>query len=62
MTGGWSRVIPIAGWFGNDNQGGGIATFDINGDMRTDLVVFHVDNPSGNNLGYYRVLFSPILS
>jgi Astacin (Peptidase family M12A)/FG-GAP-like repeat len=62
VTGGWSRVIPIAGWFGNDNQGAGIAGFDINGDGRTDLVVFHVDNPEGDNQAYYRVIFSPLLA
>jgi hypothetical protein len=62
VTGGWSRVIPIAGWWGNDNQGGGIAAFDINGKGRPDLVVFHVDNPDGDNHGYYRVIFGPMLA
>ncbi|MEO8753971.1 MAG: hypothetical protein ABI624_14975, partial [Casimicrobiaceae bacterium] len=62
VTGGWSRVIPIAGWFGNDNQGAGMAAFDINGDSVTDLVAFHVDNPDGNNGGYYRAIFSPLLA
>jgi hypothetical protein len=59
VTGGWSTVVPIAGWFGNENQGGGIAAFDINGDGRMDFVAFHMDNPDGDNRGYYRVLFSP---
>jgi hypothetical protein len=62
VTGGWSRVIPIAGWFGNDNQGAGIAGFDINSDGRIDLVAFHVDNPQGDNQAYYRVIFSPLLA
>lgn len=62
MTGGWSRAIPIAGWWGNDNQGGGIAAFDINGKGRPDLVVFHIDNPAGDNHGYYRVIFAPMLA
>jgi len=62
VTGGWSRVIPIAGWFGNENSGGGIAAFDINGKGRPDLVVFHVDNPDGDNQGYYRVIFAPLLA
>ena len=62
VTGGWSRVIPIAGWWGNDNQDGGIAAFDINGKGRPDLVVFHLDNPDGDNHGYYRVIFAPMLA
>ena len=62
VTGGWSRVIPIAGWWGNDNQGGGIAAFDINGKGRPDLVAFHIDNPGGENHGYYRVIFAPMLA
>lgn len=28
---------------------------DINGSGRPDLVVFHVDNPGGENHGYYRI-------
>lgn len=62
VTGGWSRVIPIAGWFGDDTQGGGVASFDIDADTRPDLVVFHIDNPADSNLGYYRVIFSPMLN
>jgi hypothetical protein len=62
VTGGWSSVIPIAGWFGNDNQGGGIAAFDVNADGKMDLVAFHMDNPGGDNRGYYRVIFSPPLA
>lgn len=62
VTGGWSRVIPIAGWWGNENQGGGIAAFDIDGKGRPDLVAFHIDNPGGENHGYYRVIFGPMLA
>ena len=62
VTGGWSKVIPIAGWFGNDNQGAGIASFDIDGNGQPDLIVFHVDNPEGDNQAYYRVIFSPMLT
>jgi len=55
VTGGWSSVIPVPGWFGWENQGSAIALADINGNGRTDLVVFHLDNPSGDNHGYYRI-------
>ncbi len=51
----WSPVLPVPGWFGADNQGAGIAIADINGSGRPDLVVFHLDNASGENHGYYRV-------
>jgi hypothetical protein len=55
VTGGWSDPILIPGWFGNENQGGGIAVADINGDGKPDLIVFHIDHPSGGNKGYYRL-------
>ncbi|CAA9355594.1 MAG: hypothetical protein AVDCRST_MAG68-4402 [uncultured Gemmatimonadetes bacterium] len=55
VTGGWSPVKPVPGWFGAENQGAGIAIVDINGNGRPDLVVFHVDNPGGENHGFYRV-------
>ncbi len=55
VTGGWSIPIPIPGWWGNDNQGGSIAVADLNGDSVPELIVFHVDNPSGENHGYYRI-------
>ena len=51
----WSEVKPIPGWFGKENQGGGVAIGDINGNGRPDLIVFHIDNPSGENRGYYRI-------
>jgi hypothetical protein len=55
VTGGWSPVIPVPGWFGWENQGAGIALADLNGNGRLDLIVFHIDNPGGENRGYYRV-------
>jgi hypothetical protein len=57
VTGGWSPVKPIPGWFGSENQYAGIATWNINKDSSwaSDLVVFHIDNPGGENHGYYRI-------
>ncbi|MCU7725230.1 matrixin family metalloprotease [Actinoplanes sp. KI2] len=56
VTGGWSDIKAVRGWFGAEDQGAGIATADLNRNGRTDLVVFHVDNPDGENHGFYRVL------
>ena len=47
--------IAVPGWFGWENQGGGIAVADLNGNGAPDLVVFHIDNPEFDNVGYYRV-------
>ena len=55
ITGGWSKPVEIPGWFGNDNQGGGVAVGDLNGDGVPELIVFHIDNPPGANHGYYRI-------
>jgi hypothetical protein len=56
VTGGWSPIVGLPGWFGAEDQGAGVALADINGTGRQDLVVFHVDNPGGENHGYYRVI------
>ena len=51
----WSAVLPVPGWFGAEDQGASIAIADTNGSGRADLVVFHLDNPDGENHGYYRI-------
>lgn len=51
----WSDRIPIPGWFGDETHEAGIAIADLNGDNRPELLVFHIDNPGGENCGYYRV-------
>jgi hypothetical protein len=53
--GGWAPWINIPGWFPWENQGAGIAVSDIDRDGKQDLVVFMIDNPPGQNQGYYRV-------
>jgi len=55
IQGGWTSPQAIPGWFGSENQGCGIGVADLNGNGRKDLVVFHIDNPNGENHGYYRV-------
>ena len=52
---GWSDPIPVPGWFGWETQGAGVAIADISGNGRPDLVVLHVDAPSGQNRAYYRI-------
>jgi len=55
VMGGWSNIKSVPGWFGAEDQGAGIAIADISGNGQPDLVVFHVDNPGGENHGYYRI-------
>ena len=50
-------MIAVPGWFGAEGQGAGIAVADLTGSGRPDLVVFHLDNPGGENHGYYRIGF-----
>ncbi|MGP4111453.1 hypothetical protein ACTWP5_11110 [Streptomyces sp. 4N509B] len=52
---GWSDIKPVPGWFGWENQGAGVALGNINNNGRMDMAVFHVDNPGGDNHGYYRI-------
>jgi hypothetical protein len=56
VTGGWSPIVAVPGWFGAEDQGAGIALADVNGNGRQELLVFHVDNPGGENHGWYRVI------
>ncbi len=53
--GGWTVPTPIPGWFGAASNGIAVAAADISGSGRPDLVVVHIDNPSGGNRGYYRI-------
>jgi hypothetical protein len=55
VTGGWSDWTPIPDWFSWENQGAGAAVADLDGDGRSELLVFQVDNPPGQNGGYYTI-------
>jgi hypothetical protein len=57
--GAWTEPKRVPGWFGWRNKGAGIAAGDINRNGRFDLAVFHIDNPGGENAGYYRVVWNP---
>ena len=57
VAGGWSDIKAVPGWFGAENQGAGIAVVNLHGHGQRDLLIFHVDNPGGDNHGYYRVGF-----
>lgn len=50
----WSLWRGVPAWFAWENQGGGIAPLGANGTR--SMVVMMVDNPPGQNAGYYRVL------
>ena len=52
MQGGF---LQVSNWFSAENQGGGIAVADLNGDGTQDLVVFMIDNPPDRNRGVYQV-------
>jgi hypothetical protein len=39
VTGGWTQSKLIPSWFGAENQGGGIAVADINGDGKPEFIV-----------------------
>ncbi len=51
----WSVPKPVPGWFGSSTADADIAVADISGSGRPDLVVFHIDNPEGDNHGYFRI-------
>jgi hypothetical protein len=54
VTAGWGPWRPVdwSSWF---NQGAGLALADLDGNGRPELIVFQVDNPTGENNGLYRI-------
>ena len=55
VTRGWTQPIAMPGRLGNSTQGAGIAVTDLSGNGKPDLIVFFIDNPEGENKGYYRI-------
>ena len=51
----WTHEALISGHFGAEDQGGGITIADLNNNKIPDLIVFNIDNPMGENHGYYRI-------
>ena len=51
----YGNPVSIGGWWGSSNSGAGLAVGDIDKNGRPDLVVVHVDNPSGADATYYRI-------
>ncbi|MBZ5627991.1 MAG: DUF1929 domain-containing protein [Acidobacteriia bacterium] len=50
----WTDWIPVD-WFSWFNQGAGVAVADLDANGRPEIVVFQIDNPPGENVGFYRV-------
>jgi hypothetical protein len=50
----WTDWMQVD-WFSWFNQGAGIALADLDGDGRPEILVFQIDNPPGENGGFYRV-------
>src|SRR5689334_7728019 len=55
IKGGWTPWIDVPDWFSFENQGAGPAVFDVDKDGRPDLIVLMIDNPPGQNQGFYRL-------
>ena len=50
----WGEWFEVD-WFSWFNQGAGLALADLDGNGRPEIIVFQVDNPPGENAGFYRV-------
>jgi hypothetical protein len=61
IHGGWSGWTEVPGWFSWENQGGGVAVTDLDGNGALDLIVFQIDNAmqtptaSGQNQAFFRI-------
>lgn len=54
VGGNWGPWLGVPAWFAWENQGGGIGALSRNG--KPGLLVMMIDNPPGENAGYYRAL------
>src|SRR5262249_9600063 len=55
VTGGWTPWMDVPDWFSWENQGMGIAAMDADGDGRSDLIIFQIDNAIDQNQAFYKV-------
>ena len=51
----WGPSIGVPVGLGNLTQGAGITMGDIDNDGGQNLVIFYIEDPAGENKGYYRV-------
>ena len=51
----WRPWGAVPDWYFWENQGAGVAVADLDGDGTPEIVVMAVDNPPGQNGGYYTV-------
>ncbi len=54
ISGVWGPWMEID-WFSRLNQGAGLAVTDLDNNGRPELVVFQIDNPTGENGGFLRI-------
>lgn len=54
-VGGWRPWAAVPDWYFWENEGAGVAVADLDDDGTPELVVMAVDNPPGQNGGYYSV-------
>lgn len=50
-----NEFVNVPDWISFENQGAGIAINDLDNSGQQDLIVLRVDNPQGQNQGFYRV-------
>ncbi len=55
LPGSFSSVWTKPGWVGSETADAGVAHAQINGGTTTDLLLFWIDNPSGENGKYYQI-------
>jgi len=51
----WSDREKIYGHYGNENAAAGITAGHIDGNNQDDFIFYFIDNPDGENVGYYKV-------
>jgi Domain of unknown function (DUF1929) len=50
----WGDWMPVD-WFSWFNQGAGVALADLDRNGKLEIVIFQIDDPPGENAGFYRV-------